>query len=102
MDRHLLLAAIDLTRACSAHEQYLEWLARYEPVLHGSLGIAHYLGLAAEALEQATPLDKNCNELEARELWADVLMISVPLTPEELRAAARETVRECCSTALEI
>lgn len=59
MDRNLLLAAIDLTRACSAHEQSLEWLARYEPVLHGSLGIARYFGLAAEALEQAAPLASN-------------------------------------------
>lgn len=102
MDRHLLLTAIDLTRACSAHEQYLEWLARYEPVLHGSLGIAHYLGLAAEALEQATPSDGDGNDLEAHELLADVLMNSAPLTPEELRAAAAEAVQECCSTALEI
>lgn len=102
MDRNLLLTAIDLTRACAAHEQYLEWLARYEPVLYGSLGIAHYLGLAAEALEQAAPSDRNFNELEAHELLADVLMNSAPLLPEELGAAATEAIQECCSTALEI
>ncbi len=56
MDRNLLLTAVDLTRACSAHEQYLEWLALYEPVLHGSLGIANYFGVAAEAYERA----RNC------------------------------------------
>lgn len=101
MDRHLLLNAIDLTRACAAHEQYLEWLARYEPVLDGSLGIAHYLGLAAEALEHAALSDRNGNDLEAHERLADVLMNSAPLTPEELRTAATEAIEECCSTVLD-
>ena len=95
MDRNLLVTAVDLTRACSAHEQYLEWLALYEPVLHGSLGIANYFGLAAEAYERATQLRRDFDNWEASELLADLLMASVPMTPEDLAAAAAQDVEEC-------
>jgi hypothetical protein len=92
MDR-ILLTAIDLTRACSAHEQYLDWLSLYEPVLHGSLGIAHYFGLAAEAYENAAAAPRrDFDEIEARELLADELMASPPLTPEQLTAAAANAI----------
>ena len=45
----LLITAIDLTRACCAHELYDLWIGLYASALNGSRGIADYLFLAAVA-----------------------------------------------------
>jgi hypothetical protein len=74
---------------------YLDWLSLNEPVLHGSLGIAHYFGLAAKAHENAATPPRDFDEIEPRELLADELMASSPLTPEQLTAAATNAIAAC-------
>lgn len=95
---HLLLSAIDLTRACCASDDYLSWLAQYEPVLHGSAGIANYLASAALAFEEQARSDAACNVdfFDARDELACMLMSSVPLDANGLRqitALAMEEAR---------
>lgn len=92
----LLITTIDLTRACCANGNYLPWLARHGNALNGSAGIANYLANAALAFEeQAHPqLAAQFDAFDARDNLADILMASVPLTCEELRAAVAAAIRD--------
>ena len=95
-NNHLLLSAIDLTRACCASDDYLSWLAQYEPVLHGSAGIANYLASAAIAFEEQAHSDvaSNVDVFDARDELACLLMSSAPLDANELRQAAALAMAE--------
>jgi len=95
---HVLLSAIDLTRACCASDDYVSWLAQYEPVLHGSAGIANYLARTAIAFEEQSHSDVACTVdfFDARDEVASRLMSSAPLDANGLRhaiAAAMEEAR---------
>lgn len=92
----LLITTIDLARACCANGNYLAWLLRHGKALNGSAGIANYLANAALAFqEQAHPqLPVPFDEYDARDNLADILMVSVPLTCEELRAAVAAAIRD--------
>lgn len=92
----LLLTAIDLTRACCASDNYLDWLSLHSDSLHGSAGIANYFANAALAFEeQAHPhLGPDFDVFDARDNLADILMASAPLSCEELRAAVTAAIRE--------
>jgi hypothetical protein len=94
--RELAVTAIDLTRACAAHELYLPWLQIHRLALNGSAGIANYLFLAALAFEeQAHPqLPTGADVFVAREILADILMASAPLSSGELREAVRLALQE--------
>jgi hypothetical protein len=94
--RDLTITAIDLTRACSEHELYVIWLRNWTPALNGSAGIANYLFLAAMAFEeQAHPqLPTAADVFEAREILADILMASAPLSSDELRQAVKLSMDE--------
>ncbi|MGI8960787.1 MAG: hypothetical protein ACR2IV_13690 [Bryobacteraceae bacterium] len=83
----LLLTAIDLTRACCANENYLDWLSRHSDALPGSAGIANYLANAALSFEeQAHPhLHPDFDMFDARDNLADMLMASAALSSEDLR-----------------
>jgi hypothetical protein len=50
--RDLLITAIDLTRACCAHENYLAWLSIHRGALPGSADVANYFPNAAIAFEE--------------------------------------------------
>jgi hypothetical protein len=92
----LLITMIDLTRACCANGNYLAWLSRHGKALNGSAGIANYLANGALAFEeQAHPqLPANFEAFDAPDNLADILMASVPLTCEELRAAVAAAIRD--------
>ena len=92
----LVLSAVDLTRKCTEHELYLTWLQLHTVSLHGSAGIAQYLFLAAVALEEQAhrQASHSFDPYIARETFADILMASVPLSCEELRAAASSAICE--------
>jgi hypothetical protein len=92
----LAISAIDLTRNCTEHELYLAWLQRHTATLNGSAGIAHYLFLAATAFEeQAHPqYGRHFDAYVARENFADILMASLPLSSDELRAAVSTAIHE--------
>jgi len=94
----LLVTAIDLTRACAAHELYLTWLSHYADALHGSAGIANYLVTAAIAFEeQAHPqLPISFDPFIARENLSDLLMGSAPLSREELRDTITTAIHDAC------
>jgi hypothetical protein len=92
----LLLTAIDLTRACCANDNYVPWLSHYSDALHGAAGIANYLANAALAFEeQAHPqIHPGFDVFDARDDLADVLMVSAPLSSDELHAAVTVAIRE--------
>ncbi len=92
----LLLTAIDLTRACCAHDHYLFWLSHYSDALHGSAGIANYFANAALAFEeQAHPqIYSGFDVFDARDNMADILMATAPLSSDELRAVVTAAIRE--------
>jgi hypothetical protein len=93
-----LLAAVDLTRACCASDNYLSWLSLHEAGLGGSAGITQYLTRAAIAYEeqahqfQRKPFDAAA--FDARDNLADILMASAPLTEDELQAAVTMAIHE--------
>jgi hypothetical protein len=91
----LTLTAIDLTRACAAHELYHHWLSRHSAAL-GSAGIANYLLNAALAFEeQAHPqLPSAFDPFVARENLSDLLMTSPPLSCAQLQAAVTAAIQE--------
>jgi hypothetical protein len=95
-NRDLLVTAIDLTRACCAHDNYLNWLSIYRGTLAGSADIANYFASAAIAFEeQAHPtVFADFEAFDARDNLADILMASVPLTSDELRTAVATAIRE--------
>ena len=99
----LAITAIDLTRACAAHELYCVWLQRHTASLNGPAGIAGYLCRAAFAFEEEVHnLGLESPDLfTARENLSDILMASVPLPYEELRAAARTAITEADSDSKE-
>jgi hypothetical protein len=93
---HLLLSAIDLTRACCANAYYFEWLEKYEPLLDGSLGIARYFAAAAGGLDDARRAFRDrFDELDARDTLADLLMSSAPFPEEHLPNIAGRAIQEC-------
>jgi hypothetical protein len=94
--RDLLITAIDLTRACCAHDHYLNSLAANRDTLAGSAGIANYFATAAIALEeQAHPtVFANFEAFDASDNLADILMASAPLSSEELQLAVTKAIRE--------
>jgi hypothetical protein len=65
-------------------------------MLHGSAGIANYLAKAALSFEeQAHPhLPTDFDVFDARDNLADILMLSAPLSCDELRAAVTIAIRE--------
>ena len=97
--RDLLVTAIDLTRACCAHENYLTWLSMHRGKLAGSAAIANYFANAAIAFEeQAHPtVFADFEAFDARDNSADILMASAPLNGDELRAAVADAIREARS-----
>jgi hypothetical protein len=97
--RDLLITAIDLTRACCAHENYLTWLSMHRSTLAGSAEIANYFASAAIAFEeQAHPtVFADFEAFDARDNLADILMASTPLTADELRIAVANAIREARS-----
>jgi hypothetical protein len=94
--RDLLVTAIDLTRACCAHDNYLNWLSENRGTLAGSAELANYFASAAIAFEeQAHPtVFADFEGFDARDNLADILMASAPLTSDELRAAVTKAIRE--------
>jgi hypothetical protein len=92
----LAVAAIDLTRACAAHELYSVWLELHSLQLGGSAGIANYLCLAAVAFEeQAHPqISTGFDPFVAREILADILIASAPLSCDELQSAVAIAISE--------
>jgi hypothetical protein len=95
-NRDLLVTAIDLTRACCAHDNYLSWLSIYRGTLPGSADVANYFASAAIAFEeQAHPtVFSDFEAFDARDNLADILMASAPLTSDELREAVADAIRE--------
>jgi hypothetical protein len=81
---NLLITAIDLNRACCAHELHDAWISLYSSALNGSRGIADYLSLAAVAChEQSYRGASNGVDLFViHESLADTLMASKPLFRE--------------------
>ena len=92
--REITLSAIDLTRACAAHELYVPWLSVNASALHGSAGIALYLFTAILAFEQQARQHTDIDPFIARENFADFLMASAPLADVDLDAAARIALRD--------
>jgi hypothetical protein len=92
----LLVTAIDLTRACCAHDNYLNWLSIHRSTLAGSAEIANYFASAAIAFEeQAHPtVFSDFEAFDARDNLADILMVSAPLSSDELREAIADAIRE--------
>ncbi|HSU32595.1 MAG TPA: hypothetical protein VLJ11_15285 [Bryobacteraceae bacterium] len=97
--RDLLITAIDLTRSCCAHENYLAWLSANRGTLAASAEIANYLATATIAFEeQAHPtVFADFEAYDARDNLADILMASQPLNSDELRAAVTNAIREARS-----
>jgi hypothetical protein len=95
----LLITAIDLTRSCCAHENYLVWLSANRGTLAASAEIANYLATAAIAFEeQAHPtIFADFEAFDARDNLADILMASTPLTADELRTAVANAMHEARS-----
>ncbi len=93
LTRELLVTAIDLTRCCTEHEQYLTWLTLHS---HGSAELAHYFSNAAIAFEeQAQPfLPSTFDPFVARENLSDLLITSPPLSHEGLRTAVSLAIQE--------
>ena len=93
--RDHIYTAVDLTRACAAHEYYPGWLSRYGRGLQSS-GIMQYLGDAVIAFEEqlrAQPAS-DVDVFVARENLSDILMASAPLDYPELRTAASRAIAE--------
>ena len=95
----LLWSTVDFTRCCCSHEGYDAWMAQHGLTL-GAAGVAHYFACAAQALEEqsyaAQWQNERWNEWAARELLADVLITSAPLSGVELRCAAWTSLHEVC------
>jgi hypothetical protein len=92
----LVVTAIDLTSACAAHELYPVWLELHSTQFNGSAGIANYLCLAAVAFEeQAHPqVSTGFDPFVAREILADILIASAPLSCDELQSAVGTAISE--------
>ncbi|HSU60114.1 MAG TPA: hypothetical protein VLI55_12430 [Bryobacteraceae bacterium] len=92
----LLITAIDLTRACCAHELHDAWISVYSSALNGSRGIADYLFLAAIACHEQTHggVSNGVDPFVIHESLADILVASKPLCSEELRQAVDAAVAE--------
>ena len=97
--RDMLVTAIDLTRACCAHDNYLNWLSANRDTLAGSAEIANYFATATIAFEeQAHPtVFADFEAFVARDNLADILMASTPLTADELRTAVANAIHEARS-----
>ena len=88
----LVVSAIDLTRACTENEHYLAWLTAYSK---GSPFVADYLCRATLAFHmQSTAETLPFDAFVARETFADLLMMSAPLSSSELARAADKAIRE--------
>jgi hypothetical protein len=98
----LFMWAVDLARACWAHEMFVAWLALLWDSLRGSAGIANYLASAALAFEeQAHPLLRTYfDAFDARDNLADTLTASAPLSSDELCAAVATAIREASARSL--
>jgi hypothetical protein len=92
-----LLGTVDLIRCCCSQENYDAWITLYGLPI-GSAGIASYLARAAQVLVEesyaALFRQELFDEWAAREHFADLLMASALLFPEELQAAARTSLCE--------
>jgi hypothetical protein len=97
MPPSFLLGTVDLIRCCCTQETYDAWITLHGLPI-GSAGIASYLARAAQVLAEESYAARFRQELwdewSARELFADILMASAPLSPEELQAAARTSLYE--------
>jgi len=89
--RELTLSAIDLTRACAAHELYVPWCAQPAQT---SAAIAQYLATAAIELDAQLHSGPglSADPFVARETLADFLMASAPLSPIELTKAVEQAI----------
>ncbi|HEY7208807.1 MAG TPA: hypothetical protein VH477_00930 [Bryobacteraceae bacterium] len=92
----LLITAIDLTRACCAHELYDAWIGLYSSALNSSRGIADYLSLAAVACHEQSyrSVSNGVDSFVIHESLADILMACKPLSREELQQAVRAAAKE--------
>ena len=91
--RELTLSAIDLTRACAAHELYVPWCAQHAQT---SAAIAQYLAAAAIELEEQLHSGPglSADPFVARETLADFLMASAPLSPNDLTNAVQQAIAD--------
>lgn len=94
--RELTLSAIDLTRACAAHELYVPWCAQHAQT---SAAIAQHLAAAAIELEAQLHSGPglSADPFVARETLADFLMASAPLSPNELTNAIQQAIADAQS-----
>jgi hypothetical protein len=97
--RDVAISAIDLTRACAAHELYPAWLDLHRAL--GSAGVADYLLCAALSLQREFERSEPgaVDAFIAREGFADILMASEPLSSGELLTASRLAIREAIQEA---
>lgn len=93
---NLFVTAIDLTRACCAHELYDTWIGLHSRDLNGSRGIADDLFLAAVACDLKLPagVADGADPFVVHENLADILMESKPLSREELQQAVLTAMDE--------
>jgi len=88
----LVVSAIDLTRACTENELYLAWLTTYSK---GSQFVADYLCRATLAFQMQSAAETlPFDAFVARETFADLLMLSAPLSNSELARTAEKAIRE--------
>jgi hypothetical protein len=88
----LVVSAIDLTRACTENEIYLAWLTTYSK---GSQFVSDYLCRATLAFQMQSAAETlPFDAFVARETFADLLMMSAPLSNSELARTAEKAIRE--------
>jgi hypothetical protein len=88
----LVVSAIDLTRACTENELYLALLTSYSK---GSQFVADYLCRATLAFQMQSAAETlPFDAFVARETFADLLMMSAPLSNSELTRTAEKAIRE--------
>jgi hypothetical protein len=88
--------ALDLLLACCLHPHYDAWITRHGLTL-GAVGLRRYWVQAAQLFEEQAYAAswKQCyRESAAREIYARILLDSVPLSPEELQKAAEKSFEE--------
>jgi hypothetical protein len=84
----LVVSSIDLTRACTENELYLAWLTTYSK---GSQFVADYLCRATLAFQMQSAAETlPFDAYVARETFADLLMVSAPLSNSELARTAEK------------
>ncbi len=90
--QNLVVSAIDLTRACTENQLYLAWLTTYSK---GSHFVADYLCRATLAFQMQSAAETlPFDAFVARETFADLLMMSAPLSNSELARTAEKAIRE--------